>query len=391
MDITPSTEEKSHSLILVEKIKEEIKAHDGQISFAKYMEMALYTPDLGYYTSRTIKFGGRGDFVTAPEISPLFGATIAKTIIPVLNGLKQRALPLKILEFGAGSGALAESILDALTVSNIKIDSYNILDLSAELIERQRARLKNRNEKINWLTALPENFDGVILANEVLDAMPVEVIVKRDDAWHYKYVCEAPDTNAMVSQFSLCDGPVVKREDLPSTLLENQFLNGYTTEIHPSGIAWITTLAQSLQSGILLTFDYGFPAHEYYHSQRGQGTVMGHYRHHAIQDPFFYPGLCDLTAHVEWSSITQAALNSGFQLLGYASQTSYLLDAGIGDLALTYADPKDAAKFIPMSNSLQKLLSEAEMGELFKVLCLGKNIQFAEGELPGFRSKLRAL
>jgi SAM-dependent MidA family methyltransferase len=391
MDITPSTEEKSHSLILVEKIKEEIKAHDGQISFAKYMEMALYTPDLGYYTSRTTKFGGRGDFVTAPEISPLFGATIVKTIIPVLNRLKQRALPLKILEFGAGSGALAESILDALVASNIKIDSYNILDLSADLIERQQDRLKHRDEKINWLTALPKNFDGVILANEVLDAMPVEVIVKRDDAWRYKYVCAATDANEMMSQFVMCDGPAVETEYLPSALLENQFLNGYTTEIHPSGIAWINTLAQSLKSGVLLTFDYGFPAHEYYHSQRGQGTVMGHYRHHAIQDPFFYPGLCDLTAHVEWSSITQAALNSGFQLLGYASQTSYLLDAGIGDLALTYADPKDAAKFIPMSNSLQKLLSEAEMGELFKVLCLGKNIQFAEGELPGFRSKLRAL
>ena len=391
MDITPSAEEKSHSLILVEKIKAEIKAHDGQISFAKYMEMALYTPDLGYYTSRTIKFGGRGDFVTAPEISPLFGATIAKTIIPVLNRLKQGALPLKILEFGAGSGALAESILDALVASNIKIDSYNILDLSADLIERQQDRLKHRNEKINWLTALPQNFDGVILANEVLDAMPVEVIVKRDDAWHYKYVCVASDANEMMSQFVMCDGPAVELEYLPSTLLENQFLNGYTTELHPSGIAWINTLAHSLQHGVLLTIDYGFPAHEYYHSQRGQGTIMGHYRHHAIQDPFFYPGLCDLTAHVEWSSMTHAALDSGFQLLGYASQASYLLDAGIGDLALSFADPKDVAKFIPMSNSLQKLLSEAEMGELFKVLCLGKNIQFAEGDLPGFRSKPRAL
>jgi SAM-dependent MidA family methyltransferase len=391
MDITPSAEEKSHSLILAEKIKEEIKAHDGQISFAKYMEMALYTPDLGYYTSNTVKFGARGDFVTAPEISPLFGATIARTIIPALNKLKQSGQPLDVLEFGAGSGALAESVLDTLKTSDVEINSYNILDLSADLIERQKMRLKNRNEKINWLTTLPPNFDGIILANEVLDAIPVEIIVKRNDSWHYRNVCISPDKDAATSQFTLCDGPVIEKRNLPNALLENQFLDGYTTEIHPQAIAWINTLASSLQHGVLLTFDYGFPIREYYHPQRGQGTIMGHFRHHAIQDPFFYPGLCDLTSHIEWSSIAHAALDGGFKLLGYTSQASYLLDAGIGDLALSFADPRDAEKFIPVSNGLQKLLSEAEMGELFKVLCLGKNIEITEGELPGFRSKPRAL
>ncbi len=391
MDITPSAEETSHSQLLANKIKAEILANNGQISFAKYMEMALYTPGLGYYAAGAAKFGKQGDFVTAPEISPLFGATIVQTILPALSHLQQESLPLQILEFGAGSGALAESVLDALEKLDFKIDSYNILDLSADLIERQKQRLSQRAEKINWLSELPENFIGVILANEVLDAMPVDVIVQRDGAWHYKNVGLAKSEQNATEQFVFCDGVKVENDLLPTQLGKEIFAEGYTTEIHPNGNAWINSLAKILKKGLLLTFDYGFPAHEYYHSQRGQGTVMGHYRHHAIQDPFFYPGLCDLTAHVEWSTITQSAIDHGFDFLGYTSQASYLLNAGIGELALSYADPRDAVSFMPISNGLQKLLSEAEMGELFKALCLGKGMPFSEGDLPGFQSKPRAL
>ncbi|MEY4699802.1 MAG: hypothetical protein RIR85_1222 [Pseudomonadota bacterium] len=357
MDITPSAEETSHSQILANKIKAEILANNGQISFAKYMEMALYTPGLGYYAAGAAKFGKQGDFVTAPEISPLFGATIVQTILPALSHLQQESLPLQILEFGAGSGALAESVLDALEKLDFKIDSYNILDLSADLIERQKQRLSQRAEKINWLSELPETKS---------------------------------EQNA-TEQFVFCDGVKVENDLLPTQLGKEIFAEGYTTEIHPNGNAWINSLAKILKKGLLLTFDYGFPAHEYYHSQRGQGTVMGHYRHHAIQDPFFYPGLCDLTAHVEWSTITQSAIDHGFDFLGYTSQASYLLNAGIGELALSYADPRDAVSFMPISNGLQKLLSEAEMGELFKALCLGKDMPFSEGDLPGFQSKPRAL
>jgi SAM-dependent MidA family methyltransferase len=391
MDITPSAEETSHSQLLANKIKAEILANNGKISFAKYMEMALYTPGLGYYAAGAIKLGKQGDFVTAPEISPLFGATIVQTILPALMHLQQESLPLQILEFGAGSGALAESVLDALEKLGFKIDSYNILDLSADLIERQKQRLSQRAEKINWLSALPENFIGIILANEVLDAMPVDVIIQRDGFWHYKNVCLATSEQNATEQFVFCDGVRVEDGLLPAQLQKDDFAEGYTTEIHSNGNAWINSLAKVLKKGLLLTFDYGFPAHEYYHPQRGQGTVMGHYRHHAIQDPFFYPGLCDLTAHVEWSTITQSAIDHGFDFLGYTSQASYLLNAGIGELALSYADPRDAVNFMPISNGLQKLLSEAEMGELFKALCLGKNMPFSEGDLPGFRSKPRAL
>jgi SAM-dependent MidA family methyltransferase len=391
MDINPSAEETSHSQLLANKIQAEILANNGQISFAKYMEMALYTPGLGYYAAGSIKLGSQGDFVTAPEISPLFGATIVQTILPALTHLQEESLPLQILEFGAGSGALAESVLDGLQRLGLKIDSYNILDLSADLIDRQKQRLFQRPEKINWLSELPENFIGIILANEVLDAMPIDLIVQRNGAWHYKNVGFAKTEQNTSEQFVFCDGLRVEDSLLPTQLQKEDFPEGYTTEIHSNGNAWINSLAELLKKGLLLTFDYGFPAHEYYHLQRGQGTLMGHYRHHAIQDPFFYPGLCDLTAHVEWSTITQSAIDHGFDFLGYTSQASYLLKAGIGELALTYADPRDAVSFMPISNGLQKLLSEAEMGELFKALCLGKDMPFSEGDLPGFRSKPRAL
>ena len=393
MDITPSTEEIAHSQLLASKIKAEIEANQGSISFAKYMELALYAPGLGYYAAGATKLGRQGDFTTAPEISPLFGATIVQTILPVLEKLQAKGLPLKILEFGAGSGALAESILDNLSKHSIKIDSYNILDLSADLIERQQQRLCNRSENIHWQSELPKDFIGVIIANEVLDAMPVEVITKVGERWQYQQVC-LDDNKEGSTSFKFCLGELVPSELLPSYILETnpeEFVDGYTTEIHPNASAWINSLSQVLQEGLFLTFDYGFPAHEYYHPQRNQGTIMGHYRHHAVQDPFYWPGLCDLTAHVEWSTITKHAVENGFEFLGYTNQAAYLLDAGIGQLALAYADPRDPVQFMPVSNGLQKLLSEAEMGELFKVLCLGKKLNISEGELPGFRSRPRAL
>jgi SAM-dependent MidA family methyltransferase len=174
-------------------------------------------------------------------------------------------------------------------------------------------------------------------------------------------------------------------------LRQQSFENGYTTEINVNAKAWINSISEILDMGILLTIDYGFPEHEYYHAQRNQGTVMGHYAHHAIQDPFFYPGLCDLTAHVDWTNIANTGINAGLSLLGFTSQASYLLDAGIGSLLMEKVDPSNSAEFMPHSNAIQKLLSEAEMGELFKVMCFGKQLPFEEGDLPGFRSRPRSL
>ncbi len=390
MDITPSTEETLHSQLLAQKIHQEIIANNGAIPFSKYMEMALYAPGLGYYAAGRTKLGQRGDFTTAPEISPLFGATITQSLLPAIDELKAKRQPINILEFGAGSGALAESILNTLNNEGVSIDSYNILDLSADLIERQKNRLAGRAEKIQWLTELPQKFTGVILANEVLDAMPIELVTYIDGAWQYKDVCSNKNSDDSIT-FTFCPGQKVPEELIPNYLQTANLLNGYTTELHPQSQAWIRALGQCLDQGMFLTFDYGFPEREYYHSQRGQGTLIGHYRHHTIQDPFYFPGLCDLTSHVNWTVIAETAIEHGFNFSGYTSQASYLMDAGIGQLLLNMADPRDIKNFMPLSNGIQKLLSEAEMGELFKVLCLTKKMSISESELPGFRSRPRAL
>jgi SAM-dependent MidA family methyltransferase len=395
MDINPSIEEASHSQTLARLIQKEIQAQNGQISFAKYMEMALYAPGLGYYAAGKNKLGSKGDFTTAPEISPLFGATIVQTFLPIIEHLQHLNLPVKILEFGAGTGALAESILTELHRQEIEVDSYSILDLSADLIERQRSRLTQAFPMVNWINQLPKNFTGIILANEVLDAMPIELITYQDQQWVFKDVTLDKESTEDASEdtigFRHCLGKEVPQAMLPECLRQQSFENGYTTEINVNAKAWINSISEILDMGILLTIDYGFPEHEYYHQQRNQGTVMGHYAHRAIQDPFFYPGLCDLTAHVDWTSIANTGINSGLSLLGFTSQASYLLDAGMGSLLMEKVDPSNSAEFMPHSNAIQKLLSEAEMGELFKVMCFGKQLPFEEGDLPGFRLRPRSL
>jgi SAM-dependent MidA family methyltransferase len=395
MDINPSIEEASHSQTLARLIQKEIQAQNGQISFAKYMEMALYAPGLGYYAAGKNKLGNKGDFTTAPEISPLFGATIVQTLLPIIEYFQSLKLPVKILEFGAGTGALAESILIELQSQDIEVDSYSILDLSADLIERQQSRLAQAFPMVNWINQLPKNFTGIILANEVLDAMPIELITYQNQQWVFKDVTLTKESTEDASEdiigFKHCLGKEVPQAMLPECLRQQSFENGYTTEININAKAWMNSISEILDKGILLTIDYGFPEHEYYHQQRNQGTVMGHYAHHAIQDPFFYPGLCDLTAHLDWTSIANTGINSGLSLLGFTSQASYLLDAGIGSLLMEKVDPSNSAEFMPHSNAIQKLLSEAEMGELFKVMCFGKELPFEEGDLPGFRSRPRSL
>jgi SAM-dependent MidA family methyltransferase len=391
MDINPSSEEASHSQTLARLIQKEIQAQNGQISFAKYMEMALYTPGLGYYAAGKNKLGSKGDFTTAPEISPLFGATIVQTLLPIIEHLQNLNQPVKILEFGAGTGALAESILTELHHQKIEVDSYNILDLSADLIERQQSRLAESFPMVTWINQLPKNFTGIILANEVLDAMPIELITYQNQGWVFKDVTLTKESTEAAISFKHCLGKEVPQTIVPEHLNQQSFENGYTTEININAKAWMNSISEILDMGMVLTIDYGFPEHEYYHQQRSQGTVMGHYAHHAIQDPFFYPGLCDLTAHVDWTSIANTGINSGLSLLGFTSQASYLLDAGIGSLLIDKADPSNSAEFMPHSNAIQKLLSEAEMGELFKVICFGKALPFEEGDLPGFRSRPRSL
>ena len=381
MDITLTSLEMEHSKLLGSKIATEIASQGGWIAFSHYMEMALYEPGMGYYSAGAHKLGAGGDFTTAPELSPLFGAAIVSTILPVLEGLKAQGLPAKILEFGAGTGKLAESILTRLNDLGFQLDGYDIIEISPDLTQRQQERLHKLtaelelSTKCSWLSSLSENFKGVILANEVIDAIPCDAIIYQNGFWYWYGVSFAED------KYFWKTGKPVEQALLPESLLSGNFSEGYVTELHPQANAWIRQIAKQLDAGLFLTFDYGFPESEYYHPQRIEGTLMAHHRHHAIQDPFYLPGLCDLTTHVEWAQIARSALAENVDDVYLTNQAAFLLDAGIGDIALEIGDPSNPETFLPISNSLQKLLSEAEMGELFKAFAFSKKL---DDLLPGY-------
>lgn len=362
--------------LLQQKIKAKISQNGGWIPFSNYMEMVLYTPEYGYYSAGLPKFGPAGDFITAPELTPLFGQTIAACLAPCLHTLEQAGLPTRILEFGAGSGKLAETLVQQLTQLGAPLAHYDFLEISPDLAKRQQARLAEAKKQhawhteLGWLQAMPNAFVGIILANEVLDALSCEVIKLQQGRWFFQGV------GVVAEQLQWSTGGEVPTDWLPQNLQNtDNFPEDYTTEIHPQANAWIHTLASSLQTGLFLSFDYGFPAHEFYHPQRQAGSLMVHHRHHSITDPFYLPGLCDLTSHVEWSGVSNTAIDAGADALYLNNQASFLLEAGISDLALQAGNPNNPKQFLPISQALQKLLSEAEMGELFKVFAFTKNLR----------------
>ena len=394
MDITLTSLEMTHTELLKQKIMAEIGSQGGWMRFSRYMEMALYEPGMGYYSAGAHKLGAGGDFTTAPELSPLFGAAIVETLLPILEGLKDQGLPTQILEFGAGTGKLAESIVIRLRDLGFYLDRYDIIEISPDLAQRQEERLKHLTETLNlstqcnWLSCLPCNFKGIILANEVIDAIPCDAIIYQNGFWYWQGL------TVMNGKLAWARGKPVEQSLLPETLLTGNFSEGYVTELHVSANAWMSQIAHHLDTGLFLTFDYGFPEAEYFHAQRLEGTLMAHHRHHAIQDPFHLPGLCDLTTHVEWSQIARSALAEKVDDVYLSNQASYLLDAGIGDIALEIGDPSNPETFLLISNALQKLLSEAEMGELFKVFAFSKKLNdvlpdHTLEDLPGLRTRNR--
>ena len=394
MDITLTSLEAEHSELLKAKIASQIASEGGWIPFSRYMEMALYEPGMGYYSAGAHKLGAGGDFTTAPELTPLFGAAICSTLIPVLEGLKKQGLSTQILEFGAGTGKLAISILNRLHDLDFTLNRYDIVEISPDLAQRQQERISKTISELGsktqsqWLSQLPKDFKGIILANEVIDAIPCDAIIYQNGFWYWRGVSFEDN------QFIWKVGAPVEQELLPESLLSGNFSEGYVTELHTPANAWMHQLTQHMHSGLFLTFDYGFPESEYYHPQRLEGTLMAHHRHHAIQDPFYLPGLCDLTTHVDWSQIARSALRENVDDVYLTNQAAYLLDAGIGDIALEIGDPGNPETFLPISNSLQKLLSEAEMGELFKAFAFSKSLErilpgYTLEDLPGLRGRNR--
>lgn len=365
----PSPDALSASHALQNLIAEEIRRHDGWISFARYMELALYAPDVGYYSGGAAKLGKDGDFTTAPEITSLFGETLAHAA----GELMAQSVP-QILEFGAGTGKLALDMLTECAEAGILVESYSIVELSGELRARQQQMLADFPQ-VRWLDDFPRAYSGVVLGNEVLDAMPVSLVVKSDNGWLERGV--AYDDGRFVFVDRSCDAALVAQ--IP---FEEELAVGYLTEVHPVAAGFMGSLAsmfvagleQSGKGGAAILLDYGFPASEYYLDQRSEGTLMCHYRHHAHPDPFYLPGLQDITAHVDFTSMAYAAVNNGLEMLGYMSQAAFLLTAGLSDRLLK-TSPEDARAYLPQANAVQKLTSPAEMGELFKVLVVGLDVQ----------------
>ena len=364
----PSSDALAASHALQHLIAAEIARNAGAISFARYMELALYAPGLGYYSGGSAKLGKDGDFTTAPELSPLFGAALAQVAAAIIP----QSAP-NILEFGAGTGKLAFDILTELTAAGVKVERYSIVELSGELRGRQQEKLRDFPQ-VAWLDAMPDAFDGVVFGNEVLDAMPVHLVIKNPQGWQelqvtvregrFEYL-EAPASAELLAQV---ERQIPDHAALPV---------GYVTELHGIACGFMATLARMLGKGAALLFDYGFPAREFYFDQRVTGTLMCHYRHHAHPDPFYYPGLQDITAHVDFTAMALAAQDAGADVLGYLNQSGFLLGAGIGQLLLR-TDPADAAAYLPQARAMQKLVSPAEMGELFKVLAVGKGVELPE-------------
>lgn len=358
---TPSPEALQHSHELSRLIAAEIVANHGWISFARYMELALYAPGLGYYSSGAAKFGTPGDFVTAPEISPLFGRTLAQQAAQIL-----RLTNGGILEVGAGSGQLALQLLTELQRLDALPARYFILEVSADLRERQQALLAPFADRVEWLDTLPSHFSGLILGNEVLDAMPVEMLAWREAGIYQRGVTLAGESFAWDDRL-LEAGPLF---DAASQFAPPA---DYVSEIGLAARAFIGTLAGLLDAGAILMIDYGFGASEYYHPQRSRGTLMCHYRHHAHDDPFYLPGLQDITAHVDFTAIAEAGLEAGLKLLGYTTQAGFLINCGITHL-LQETSAENVSTYFPLAAQAQKLMSPAEMGEFFKVIALGKNL-----------------
>ena len=370
------TEADSLTTAMLERVHKAILAADGWLPFDQFMALALYEPGLGYYANQQPKFGtmpqSGSDFVTAPELSPLFGATLAQQVAEALKATGTD----EVWEFGAGSGALASQLLSEFKRLGCEIKRYNIMDLSSTLKARQQAKLAEFGEQVQWLNQWPDTLQGVVVGNEVLDAMPVKLLHRIKGEWHERGVVLAHPENP--------DG--LAWQDRPSALrppVEPLGEHDYLTEIQPQGEAFVASLAERLlaseKGGAAFFLDYGFPASEFFHPERHMGTVMCHQAHKADPDPLVSVGMKDITAHVNFTGIALAGQDAGLQVLGYTSQGRFLLNLGLAE--------RMAQSGLAERAQAMKLINEHEMGELFKVMGFATHDHWqAEGFAAGDRS-----
>jgi SAM-dependent MidA family methyltransferase len=374
----PTPDAAAHSEKVRARVAQEIDSASGWIPFSRYMDLVLHAPGLGYYASGTTKFGPDGDFVTSPEISPLFGEAVAAQLMQVL-----RVSGGDLIELGAGSGRLASQILGRLQVEGCLPRRYLILEPSAELRERQgeclAKRARDHLDRIQWLDALPAELTGVAFGNEVLDALPVDLVRRENDRWSLRGVV-AREGRFEWEDRPLAAGPLLAaaRSRFPADATP------YLSELNLASEALVRTLGERLARGALLFIDYGYSRGEYYHGERNRGTLMCHYRQRVHEDPFLWPGLQDITAHVDFTAMAEAAVDAGLAVAGYTSQASFLLNLGILDLLGT-TPPENAVAYLPLASGVQRLTSPLEFGERFQAIAFTRGIEepllgFARGD-----------
>jgi len=370
----PDVAASAHGAAVAAALAREIDAAGGWIPLEAYLRFALYAPGLGYYVAGARKFGAEGDFVTAPELTPLFGAALA---VEVAAHLSRHGGD--VIELGAGTGRLAADLLRGLEAAAAVPRRYAILEVSPDLRERQRATLAREApvlaSRVEWIEVLPDRWDGVTLMNEVLDAVPPHVLGRREGGWFERGVARVAPGLAIEDR-PLPPGPL-------RALAEARFPAGidYVSEVNPAAEALVEDLGRRAGRGTILVIDYGFPRSEYYHLQRTTGTLMGHYRHRAHADPLLWPGLSDLTAHVDFTAMAEAGVRAGLSVAGFTTQAGFLLSCGILDRLAEIGAPT-SVDYVRATAAVQKLLSPAEMGELFKVLALATD---SSEPGPGFR------
>ncbi len=355
----------------------------GALSFRDFMQLALYAPGLGYYSGGSHKFGAGGDFVTAPEVSPLFGRTLARAVAPAIRALSKA----EVLEVGAGSGALAAEVLSGLAALDALPARYSILDVSAQLRARQREYLQSRvgalSERVAWLDDFPAaGFSGVVIANELFDAMPVQRLCITETGPVELFVSASEDGFAWQER-AVTDTRLLARLDAIANAVGHELAPGYCSEINFAAEDWLRSFAERLNRGLVLAFDYGYPRAEYYHPQRVGGTLMCHYRHRAHDDPFQWVGLQDITAHVDFTGLAEAAHAAGLAVAGYTTQAHFLLGSGLMEEAAALMAGSTEAQ-LHVANQIKRLTLPQEMGESFKVMALTRGLELS---LPGFATR----
>ena len=370
---SPSADALDQSVRLLELVAADIGAGGGWIPFSRYMERVLYAPGLGYYSGGARKFGPGGDFITAPELTPLFGQALAAQVEQLM-----RASARQVIEVGAGTGLLAADLLLELEARDCLPEHYDILELSGELRARQIDTLAQKAghlaPRVRWLDELPQRFSGVVVANEVLDVMPVHLLASRAEGLFERGVSLAPDAEG-VRRLCWADVPATGAvcDAAQALALPAPREGEYVTELNLAGAAWVSSWAERLETGALLLIDYGYPRAEYYLPSRSSGTLLCYYRHHAHGDPFLWPGLNDITAFVDFTAIAEAAFEAGLDIRGYTTQAQFLFNCGVLE-CLARRGPPEKANYIRAARAVQRLTAPQEMGELFKVLALSRGI-----------------